>query len=73
VMTKLRTAFPGWKEEDFLLYAFVASGFSSTTISLLLSKDKPYVYNRLYRLKGRIASSGIEGAEELLKVLEKQG
>ena len=73
VMTKLRAAFPGWKEEDFLLYAFVASGFSSTTISLLLSKDKPYVYNRIYRLKGRIASSDVEGAGELLKVLEKQG
>ena len=43
VMVKLREAFPKWKEEDYLLYLFAASGFSSTTISTLLEKDKPYV------------------------------
>ena len=30
VMEKLRAFFPRWKEEDFLLYLFTASGFSST-------------------------------------------
>ena len=57
VMRRLRAAFPKWKEEDYLLYAFSASGFSSTTISTLLEKDKPYVYNRVYRLKERIKAS----------------
>ena len=71
VMVKLREAFPKWKEEDFLLYCFTASGFSSTTIAALLGKDKPYVYNRLYRIKGRIAAADAEGAENFLSVLGK--
>lgn len=57
VMVKLRNTFPMLKQEDYLLYLFTASGFSSTTISTLLEKDKPYVYNRLYRLKERIKAS----------------
>ena len=58
VMTKLRAEFPSWKEEDFLLYAFSAAGFSSTTISALMEKDKSVIYNRVWRLKGRISNSG---------------
>lgn len=71
VMRRLRAAFPKWKEEDYLLYLFTASGFSSTTVSALLGRDKPYVYNRLYRLKERIRSAG--GADEkfFLALLEK--
>lgn len=53
-ITALREAFPKWKEEDFYLYIFTAAGFSATTIAALLEKDKPYVYNRLYRIKERI-------------------
>jgi hypothetical protein len=71
VMTKLRADFPTWKEEDYLLYMFTASGLSSTTISTLLEKDKPYVYNRLYRLKERIKQSNTTHRTLLLAVLEK--
>ena len=71
VMVKLREAFPKWKEEDYLLYLFAASGFSSTTISTLLEKDKPYVYNRLYRLKERIKSATSEYQNLFLDCLEK--
>ena len=71
VMVQLRAAFPKWKEEDFLLYLFAASGFSSTTISTLLGKDKPYVYNRLYRLKERIKNTPSDGQELFLDCLEK--
>ena len=71
VMTKLREAFPSWKEEDYLLYMFTASGFSSTTISTLLEKDKPYVYNKIYRLKERIKQSDTTHRAQLLAVLEK--
>ena len=71
VMTKLRAVFPTWKEEDYLLYMFTASGLSSTTISTLLEKDKPYVYNRLYRLKERIKQSDTTHRTQLLAVLEK--
>ncbi len=71
VMEKLREAFPKWKEEDFLLYLFSASGFSSTTISTLLEKDKPYVYNRLYRLKERIKAANPADRDLFLGCLEK--
>ena len=71
IMAKLREAFPTWKEEDYLLYMFTASGFSSTTISTLLEKDKPYVYNKLYRLKERIRQSDTTHRVQLLAVLEK--
>ena len=71
VMTRLRAAFPKWKDEDFLLYLFSASGFSSTTISTLLEKDKPYVYNRLYRLKERIKNADTPDKALFLSCLEK--
>ena len=71
VMRRLRAAFPKWKDEDFLLYLFTASGFSATTISTLLEKDKPYVYNRLYRLKERIRASSSPEREDFLACLEK--
>ena len=71
VMRRLRAAFPKWKDEDFLLYLFTASGFSATTISTLLEKDKPYVYNRLYRLKERIKASSSPDSEDFLACLEK--
>ena len=71
VMRKLRAAFPKWKEEDYLLYLFTASGFSSTTISTLLEKDKAYVYNRLYRLKERIKASAAPDTPLFLSLLEK--
>lgn len=54
VMSKLRETFPKWKEEDYLLYLYTASGFTATTISTLLEKDKPYIYNHLYRIRTRI-------------------
>ena len=69
VVKKLREQLPKIKEEDILLFCFSASGFSSTTISTLLEKDKPYVYNRLYRLKSRISSSDAPDKELFLSLL----
>lgn len=40
VMSRLRAEFPSWKEDDFLLFCFTAAGFSSTTISALMGKEK---------------------------------
>ena len=71
VMKRLRAAFPSWKEEDYLLYLFTASGFSSTTLSTLLEKDKPYVYNRVYRLKERIKASEVPDKAFFLACLER--
>lgn len=71
VMTRLRAAFPSLKEEDYLLYMFTAAGFSSTTVSTLLGREKTAVYNRLYRLKERIKASDSPDAPFLLSRLEK--
>ena len=57
MVSRLRQDFPKMKEEDILLYCFAASGFSATTISTLTEKDKPYVYNRIYRLKERLKTA----------------
>ena len=57
VMQRLREEFPKWKEEDFRIYCYTASGFSSTTIATLVEKEKPYVYNRLYRIKSSLSKS----------------
>ena len=70
VMTRLRASFPKWKEEDFHIYAYTAAGFSSTTIATLLEKDKPFVYNRLYRLKSRIQASDSPDRDFFLEVLQ---
>ena len=71
VMKRLKVALPTVKEEDYLLYMFTVAGFSSTTISTLLEKDKPYVYNRLYRLKERLKNVGSEDRDFLLGQLER--
>ena len=70
VMTKLRREFPIWKDDDFLLYSFTAAGFSSTTISALMEKEKSVIYNRVWRLKGRISNSDSSLKEFFLKCLE---
>ena len=70
VMTKLRSEFPSWKEDDFQLYSFVASGFSSTTISALMEKEKNVIYNRVWRLKGRISNSDSPHKDFFLECLD---
>ena len=70
VMTLLRSEFPSWKEEDFQLYGFTAAGFSSTTISALMEKEKSVIYNRVWRLKGRISNSSSEHKDFFLRCLD---
>ena len=71
VMTRLRAEFPNWKEEDFQLYAFTAAGFSPTTISALMEKEKSVIYNRVWRLKGRITNSRSEQKDFFLSCLNR--
>jgi len=71
VMKKLREEFPSWKEEDFLLYSFAAAGLSSTTISTLMEKEKGVIYNRIWRLKGRISGSESALRDFFLECLSK--
>ncbi len=71
VVIKLKADYPKMKQEDYMLFLFAASGFSSTTISTLLEKDKPYVYNRLYRLKERLKQSDSTHKTLYLTCLER--
>ncbi|MCH3941037.1 MAG: hypothetical protein LKK16_07280 [Bacteroidales bacterium] len=70
IMQKLRKEFPNWKNEEYLLYIFTASGFSTTTISTLLEKDKKAIYNRVWRLKNRIDNSDAPDKDIFLKHLK---
>ena len=40
-------------------------------MSLLLEKDKPYIYNRIYRLKGRIGTSDSPDKDFFLEIMGK--
>lgn len=54
IVAKFKAQIPRLKEDDIRIFVFAASGLSSTAISTLLGIEKPVVYNRVYRLKGRI-------------------
>ena len=57
VVSRLREQLPDLSEDNIRLFTYAAAGFSSTTISTILEKDKSIVYNRIWRLKNRIADS----------------
>ena len=69
IVKRLKEQLPKLKEEDTRLFIFAASGFSSTTISTILEKDKGIVYNRIWRLKGKIASSDAHDKDDFLAIL----
>ncbi len=69
IVKRLKEQLPKLKEEDIRLFIFAASGFSSTTISTILEKDKGIVYNRIWRLKGKITSSDAHDKEDFLAIL----
>ncbi|MBQ2965493.1 MAG: hypothetical protein IJE11_00575 [Bacteroidales bacterium] len=69
IVHRLREQMPKLKEDDIKLFIFAASGFSSTTISTILEKDKGIVYNRIWRLKGRISSSDAPDKGDFLDIL----
>lgn len=69
IVQRLRSQMPKLKEDDVRLFIFAASGFSSTTISTILEKDKGIVYNRIWRLKGKISSSEAPDKEDFLEIL----
>lgn len=69
IVHRLRSQMPKLKEEDVKLFIFAASGFSSTTISTILEKDKGIVYNRIWRLKGKISSSEAPDKDDFLKII----
>ena len=71
LMVRFRKELSSLKEDDIRLFCFTAAGLSTATISTLMEKDKQYIYNRLYRLKGRIASSSAPDKDEFLSIISK--
>jgi hypothetical protein len=69
IVTRLRNQLPKLKDDDVRLFIFAASGFSSTTISTILEKDKGIVYNRIWRLKGKISASEAVDKDDFLEIL----
>ncbi len=69
IVSKFKEQIPRLKDDDVRIFIFAASGLSSTAMSTLLELDKPVVYNRIYRLKGRIAKSDAPDKEIFLDAL----
>ena len=67
LVSRLREQMPKLKADDVKLFIFAACGFSSTTISTILEKDKSIIYNRIWRLKGKISASETPDKEEFLE------
>ena len=72
IVTRLENQIPNLKEDDIRLYIFAASGLSSTSISTIMEKDKANIYNRIYRLKGKINSSDAKDKDEFVSLLTHQ-
>lgn len=68
IMKKLEEAFPELRESDYLLFLYIASGFSSRAISVFLQENINVIYNRRSRLKDKILKSKHKYKEELLSV-----
>ena len=69
LVSRLREQMPKMKSDDIKLFIFAASGFSSTTISTILEKDKGIIYNRIWRLKGKISASEAPDKEEFVDAI----
>ena len=71
LVSRLREQMPKLKDDDIRLFIYAASGFSSTTISTILEKDKSIVYNRIWRLKGKLETSDARDKADFLQALGK--
>ncbi len=69
IVRRLKEQLPKLKDEDVKLFIFAASGFSSTTISTIIEKDKGIVYNRIWRLKGKISASDALDKDDFLEAI----
>ena len=71
LVAKFRAQFPKVKEDEIRLFTFLAAGFNSTTISTLMGKDKQNIYNKIWRLKTRIAESDAQDKNLFLNYFSK--
>ena len=71
IISRFREEFPKFKDDEVRLFCFLAAGFNSTTISTLMEKDKQNIYNKIWRLKTRIAESDAPSKEVFLTFFSK--
>lgn len=72
LLTKLRSAMPDIKPDDYALAAYLACGFSNRAIALLLEEKIDVIYKRKSRLKAKIASLP-DGHSEVLAEIFSDG
>lgn len=68
LLAHLKEEYPGIKSEEFQLATFLACGFSSRTISLLLGESIENVYKRKSRLKQRIKAQNLSDDVEIMSI-----
>ena len=61
----------GLKAEGIRLFIFAACGLSSSRVATILEGDKGIVYNRIWRLKGKISASEAPDKEEFLNSINR--
>ena len=71
VVRRLREQLPNLKNDDIKLFVLAASGFSSTAISAIIEKEKSVVYNRIWRLKGKISGSEAKNKDEFMNFINR--
>ena len=67
LMERMRTQLPNFREVDFQLLSYIIVGFSNRSMSVFLDIKIDNLYNRIYRLKERIAVSGAPDRDIFLK------
>lgn len=68
ILLKVKNIYPDLKPEDYQLLVYLASGFSSRSISLLLGETVDIVYKRKSRLKSRLKEKVAPTYPEILSI-----
>ncbi len=70
LVAKFRSDFPGLPERDYVLFVYLAAGFSRQAIAFLMDDPIESVSNRKSRLKKRISSFCGQERDEYLKAIK---
>lgn len=68
ILSAVKEEFPEIKTDDYRLLVYLACGFSTRAISLLVSESVEVVYKRKSRLKSRLAAVGTPSCMLILEI-----
>lgn len=68
ILSAVKEEFPEIKTDDYRLLVYLACGFSTRAISLLVSESVEVVYKRKSRLKSRLVAVGKPSCMQILQV-----